>query len=296
MVVVEGSDGGMREHFNLDSRKNEALQRVRDNSVVEVFELGQQGIDRQLRDYIKFGARYHTGAGDQDRLLSGMVHQMASHHLRFALLRYTGGDVKIEGEEPFVLTSGSVVGVNASKQTLAYPGEWFERLLDARAGGRYSLDELTKAVTSADAANKFKSFSDILNLQEGPLKHAQGAGFLLLAFVDDRLRKAGLSQIMLNGVLDYYRRQAGVSFAFAYGRTPGLSAVKELAEPFSGEGKPVEAEALNSYLQEVLDGHRKDPGVGLHKNGALICGLPNSVEDGKSLNCGFLTIYDLRKR
>ncbi len=261
---------------------------------VEVIEPGAQGCEGKIREYISFryrGGPIYASQGFQDRMSKIMLEKMIMGPMRFTLLRYAGDNLKLPGDG-LTLESGSVVGVNLSKQTFAYPDSWFKSLLDAQAS--HTMGELGIAVTSQNSPHPFRPFGVMENLEEGPMRFGEGAGFLLLALVDERLRGMGLSQKLLSGVLTHHHDKVGARYVFAYGRTPQLSANQEASNEFK-EKKAVSRATLEHHLQDVMRGEKRDWGVQLHhRAGAnIICGLPDSVKDGESLNSGFLGIYDL---
>jgi len=277
----------------LDLKDNTAAEYVRKHCEVEIIEPGRGDFGR-IADYIRFRYKSHPDADSSTFVssISGeMIVRMAKIPQRFALLRYVGGDLSFQGAGS-VLKQGGVVGVNTSKQTFVYPEEWFKGILSASA--RHTMDELSTAVTSEKSPFRFRTFHEIENLVEGGIRKGSGAGFLMLALVDERLRGLRLSQKLLSGVLGYYRDVVGVPYVFVYGRVPEICRDEAVYEEFKAGGRlsPV---SLNRYLKQVLAEERRDWGVSLHHQAGarMICGLPNSVQDAESLNSGYLGIYDL---
>ncbi len=268
-------------------------RKIASESVVEAIRPGMTGLDEKIRDWVLFRYRRHPQVHEtrfQEAMSKAVFDNMLAGPMVFANLRYAGGDLSLGGGEP--IRSGSVVGVNSSKRTLAYPDKWFKALLDAKE--KAGMDELTRAVTSPHSPYKFIPFGQIESLREGVIPTGSGSGFLMLALVDERIRGAGLSQKLLTGVLEEYRGPLRTNYVFFYGRTPGLGRDEDAAREFR-EHKAVSTETLNTHLRRVINGVAPDWGVGFHiRSGAhLICGLPDSVLDAESLNCGFLGIYDL---
>lgn len=268
---------------------------ISSHCVFEVIEPGQPRLKEKLVEYAGFRYRRHPEVRSelfQEIISQTMFDRMLTIPARFALLRYNGPKLDVGVEQQFTLNPGSVVGVNSSKQTFVYPKQWFESLLASE--GRQTMDNLTTAVTSGESPHPFKPFGFIENLREGPLRQGEGAGFLLLALVDDRLLGVGLSQTLLPGLLRYYLENVKVPYVFVYGRMPNLSKDPLIQQNFQERGV-VETGVLNGYIKQVLNGERHDWGVGLHKMAGahVICGLPDSVLDKESLNCGYLGIYDL---
>ncbi|MFH1404406.1 MAG: hypothetical protein ABIH11_09075 [Candidatus Altiarchaeota archaeon] len=286
--------------LDLGAKRREAMQFITEQSRLEVIEPGQSNLDERLREYVVFRHRQNPSIGDrsfQDAEIAKLVGWMSTIPVRPSVLRYTGDDVKVESREgaSFTLSKGSVIGCNLSKQTMAYPDEYFEKLLAAR--GRFTMDELTSAVTHPNSPNPYVNFTELENMREGELRHGAGAGFLLLAEVDDRLQGLGLSQQILGGVLDYYRSKVGSNYVFVYGRLPEIRLDAGAAREFNDSGKVTPA-TVNKYVAQVMDGERRDWGLGFHRDAgaSIICGLPYSYPDKESLNCGFLAVYDLRGR
>lgn len=272
----------------------DAGDHIRGSLDVEVLEPGQSGLGDKLGEYIRlrYGRRPESGSRVfQQSISAAMVERMKTVPMRFALLRYMGGDVMTPDQE-ILVKSDSVTAVNSSKQTFVYPQEYFAGLLEAE--DKYSMDELTAAVMSPNSPHRFRGFTEIENLAEGPLKPGRGVGFLLLALVREDVRGIGLSQKLLAGVLRYYRDRVRVPYVFVYGRVPGLGADDEAANEFRDHGV-VRAPTLNRYLRRTME-EGGDWGVGLHKKAGahIICGLPDSVRDKDSLNCGYLGAYDLK--
>ena len=270
---------------------------IRADCSVEVLELGQLGVDDKAVDWVRYMCRGKPSVDDiafQRRMSNFMFRRMLSGPTRFASLRYRGGDIDVKGEGGFTLKTNSIVGINTSKQTFAYPEDWFRRVLTA--GGKQTMDDLTVSVTSEKSPYPFQPFGKIQELDEGPLRPGVGAGFLLLVLVDDRFRGMGLSQPLLSGVLKYYSEEAAVPYVFAYGRVPDICKDSDIVKDYR-EHDAVPTETLNRYLSEVQAGRRQDWGVGLHqKAGAhIICGLPDSIIYAESLNSGYLAIYDLKE-
>jgi hypothetical protein len=269
-------------------------QAIRKNCAIEVLAPGQAGLEERLREYVRFryAARPESAREDFQRTMSKVLFdKMISGPMTFTLLRYLGEDATLRDRGEFTLKTGAVVGVNSAKQTFIYPDGWFRGLLEAE--GKHSMDELTAAVTSEKSPYPFRPFGAIEELDEGPERRGEGAGFLLMALVDERLRGLELSQDLVRGVLRHYLDGVGLSYALAYGRAPQIGDDPAI----SAEQDAVSAKALNRYIADVLGGRRRDWGVHLHQGAGarILCGLPDSVIDEESMNCGFLGIYDLKK-
>ncbi len=150
--------------------------------------------------------------------------------------------------------------------------------------------DLTKAVLDPNAPQKFRPYEEMEGLRESQLEPGKGAGFLFYAYTDKDIRGGALSTKLLTTVLTDMTDELKLSHAFAYGRLPKIG-------DFEAGGRALDAVGVNAYIKDVMNGDRRDWGLEFHKrSGAkIICGLPNSVDDPESRNCGFLAIYDLRK-
>jgi hypothetical protein len=302
MALKSRGAGGFEEGrpsspLDFDAIRKAEAERIGSRCVVEQLELGQANIGGRLREFAAF--RYPNVPLDRnqkplDSLIAAMVERMGKIPLRIAVMRYAGEDAAVPGQPGQTLKSGSIIGANTSKPTSIYPAEWFEQILAAE--GKHTMDDLTTAITSPRAPRPFKQFSQIENLPEGKIQPGRGAGFLLLAQVDDRLQGLGLSQILLTSVLQNYHDSLNLPYVFFYGRMPELKKDSQAEAEFAARGV-VESRTLNRYLAQVMGGERRDWGVGFHKRAGahIICGLPDSVLDGDSLNSGYLGIYDLKE-
>ncbi|MBU0761450.1 MAG: hypothetical protein KKD39_00345 [Candidatus Altiarchaeota archaeon] len=274
----------------LNDMEKADMERIRANCRVEIADSNHPRLSDEVEEYLRY-LRIHRLISlpqDMQSQSNTMFRRIIEKGLRVALLKYKGPEVPVGGNA--TLPPEAVIGVNSSKQTDAYPHEWFDNLLKARQN--HTMDDLTTAVESARGRLKFQPFREITDRDEPVIAAGKGAGFLSLIHVSPRLRGCGLSQILLPEVLKYYWQARDVPYVFVYGRTPAISREQEMKAEFEESGV-VSTQNLNRYITQVLGGVKRDFGVGVNqKAGAeIICGLPDSVLDRESLNCGYLAIY-----
>lgn len=289
-----GNQEGPREPYGSRELRKRDLAQIRENSSTEVIDPNAANVREKLGAFIRlmYQADPEFGMREEAEVAATMLSRMHKGPLRLSMLRYNGTPLDVSGGGHVL--PGQVVAINSCKQTLTYPNEYFTGLLKAK--DRFSMDELTTAVMSPQSDYPFKKFSEIESRHEGHLKPGQGAGFLFLGYVDEKLRGGGLSQKMLSNVLSGMHDDLKLQYCFVYGRLPKLKDHGPAAKEKAREGR-VSPPTLNKYVKKAVEGDIKDWGLLLHQRAGadVVCGLADSVDDKNSLNCGYLAIYDLKK-
>ena len=200
------------------------------------------------------------------------------------------------------IKTGDAIALSESRITDALPWEYLIQLYQAGKLAEKTADRETKlkimnATTKIFyAGTSQKPFQQFTDIEDLPPPQTGGDGFLMLIYIDPRLRKQGLPKTILTETLNHHR-QLGAEYTFGYGRLPHLSQISLLKNAYERNGQ-LTASQVNNYLLQNIEGERNDSGLKIHVNAGatIICGLPQSVGDLESLNSGFLGIYKLNNQ
>ena len=215
------------------------------------------------------------------------------------LFRHTGPNIPSSRGE---IKTGDAIALSESRITDALPWEYLIQLYQAGKLAEKTADRETKLKIMNATTNMFyggesgKPFQQFTDIEDLPPPEKDGDGFLMMIYVDPRLRQHGLSTTTITHTLNHHR-QLGAEYTFGYGRLPHLSQISLLKNAYERNGQ-LTPNQLNNYLLQNLEGERNDPGLKIHLNAGatIVCGLPQSVGDLESLNSGFLGIYKLNNQ